>query len=629
MKKTLTIILVVFFTVLGFLYTNKINANPQQELTPIMGESQATKEQAIQMLKSNSNKSDEYINDFVNTTWEEATKEGVRPDVAFSLMMLETGWLKFGGDVKEDQNNFGGLGANGGGNPGHSFPDMATGIRAVVQHLKAYASSEPLQSECVDPRFKYVTRGSAQYVEWLGIRENPEGFGWASDFSYGYKIKNIMNRMTGKPTLPIIEKLEITGSYPSYSITATCNDTCQYKFVVLDTATNKETVIQNYNNSNKVTWKPNKPSDYKIFAYVKKTGSQYDFDSFTTCKIARPSFIVVLDAGHGGIDPGAISSPATGSLREADLNEQLTRILGGLLEEYGLTVIYTRDVIEPLSSPSQEAKQKNLHDRVNVANNIGADLFLSIHHNAFENKSAKGTETYYSTNNQNSEVVEKSKALAKQIVNKIASLGFDNRGAKDSNFVVVKYTTMPAVLIEVGFMTNDEEVLRLAKPEIQRSIAQTIATTVIEYFNLLEHLPITSSKYTIKNNIITGLSTNLKVSTFISNINVPNGTTIQLISSNGKAKTSGVIATGDKLQLRYKDSGSVYRTYDIVIYGDINGDGNITIIDLLRIQKHLLKTIKLSGAYLTAGDVSKDGAVTILDLLRVQKHLLGTAKIQQ
>jgi len=139
---------------------------------------------------------------------------------------------------------------------------------------------------------------------------------------------------------------------------------------------------------------------------------------------------------------------------------------------------------------------------------------------------------------------------------------------------------------------------------------------------------ITSSKYTIKNSNITGLSTNLNVSTFLSNISVQNGT-VQLVSYDGKAKTSGVLATGDKLQLRYKDSGSIYNTYNIVIYGDVNGDGDITIIDLLRVQKHLLNTSKLSGAFLTAADVSKDGAVTILDLLRVQKHLLGTAYIQQ
>jgi N-acetylmuramoyl-L-alanine amidase len=181
------------------------NAYAQEaKFTPIMGESQATKEQAIQILKTNNHinnanpKTDTYISDFVNTTWNEAASEGVRADVAFSLMMLETGWLKFGGDVKEHQNNFGGLGATGGGNPGHEFPDIQTGIRAVVQHLKAYASLDDLKSECVDPRFKYVTRGSAVNIEWLGIRENPDGFGWAAGYGYGYKIINIMNQMSGK-----------------------------------------------------------------------------------------------------------------------------------------------------------------------------------------------------------------------------------------------------------------------------------------------------------------------------------------------------------------------------------------------------------------------------------------------
>jgi len=139
---------------------------------------------------------------------------------------------------------------------------------------------------------------------------------------------------------------------------------------------------------------------------------------------------------------------------------------------------------------------------------------------------------------------------------------------------------------------------------------------------------ITSSKYTIKNSNITGLSTNLKVSTFLSNISVQNGT-VQLVSYDGKAKTSGVLATGDKLQLRYKDSGSIYNTYNIVIYGDVNGDGAISLIDLLYIQRHLLNTSKLSGVFFTSADISKDNKITLVDLLMVQRHLLGTAYIQQ
>ena len=89
--------------------------------------------------------------------------------------MLETGWLQFGGDAVESQYNFSGLGTTGGGVQGNSYPDVRTGIRAQVQHLKAYASTEELNENCVDSRFDMVTRGSAPYVEWLGIQENPNG----------------------------------------------------------------------------------------------------------------------------------------------------------------------------------------------------------------------------------------------------------------------------------------------------------------------------------------------------------------------------------------------------------------------------------------------------------------------
>ena len=66
------------------------------------------------------------------------------------------------------------------------------GIRAQIQHLKAYANTDPLKNPCIDPRFKYVARGSAAYVEWLGQKENPNGKGWASGAGYGEKILTIL-----------------------------------------------------------------------------------------------------------------------------------------------------------------------------------------------------------------------------------------------------------------------------------------------------------------------------------------------------------------------------------------------------------------------------------------------------
>ena len=135
------------------------------------------------------------LESFVQMYIEEAEAEGIRSDVAFAQSMLETGYLQYGGDVQIEQFNFAGIGAVGGGASGASFADVRTGIRAHIQHLKAYANSESLKNACVDPRFAYVARGSSPYVEWLGIKENPEGRGWATAKNYGFTIATMLERM--------------------------------------------------------------------------------------------------------------------------------------------------------------------------------------------------------------------------------------------------------------------------------------------------------------------------------------------------------------------------------------------------------------------------------------------------
>ena len=127
------------------------------------------------------------ITQFCEILYEEAVVENVKPEVVFGQAMKETGYLQFGGDVKVEQFNFAGLGATG-GVPGESFKDVRTGIRAQVQHLKAYASKDSLKNPVVDTRFSYVTRNCAPYVEWLGIKENPDGKGWATARKYGMSL---------------------------------------------------------------------------------------------------------------------------------------------------------------------------------------------------------------------------------------------------------------------------------------------------------------------------------------------------------------------------------------------------------------------------------------------------------
>lgn len=129
---------------------------------------------------------------------EEGEAEGVRGDVAFAQSLHETGFFKYGGIVLPTQNNYAGIGALNGNATGQAatFPAPRTGVRAQIQHLKAYASTEPLVNACVDPRFSLVTRGSAPYVEWLGAADNPNGKGWAVPGSgYGANVVKLLSQI--------------------------------------------------------------------------------------------------------------------------------------------------------------------------------------------------------------------------------------------------------------------------------------------------------------------------------------------------------------------------------------------------------------------------------------------------
>ena len=149
---------------------SRANRPTGAQLYSIMGESSASAKQMVAYFPSvdarypesvYESKGAPTIDAFAQIVVEEAQAEGVKAEIVFCQAMKETGWLRFGGSVKPDQCNFAGLGATGGSVSGAVFPDVRTGIRAQVQHLKAYASTDPLVNKCVDPRFSYVKRGSA------------------------------------------------------------------------------------------------------------------------------------------------------------------------------------------------------------------------------------------------------------------------------------------------------------------------------------------------------------------------------------------------------------------------------------------------------------------------------------
>lgn len=198
-------------------YYNKGYAPDDENVyLPIMGSTQTSVDQMVRYYNANASGYDTFkskydgkydgslakggastINQFAQIVYEEAIAEGVKPEVVFTQCMKETAFLKYGGEVNPNQYNFAGIGATGSVH-GATFENVRMGIRAQVQHLKAYGSLDKLINQCVDPRFNLVSRGSAKYVEWLGKKENPTGSGWATSKNYGHDIVNMINVLLNK-----------------------------------------------------------------------------------------------------------------------------------------------------------------------------------------------------------------------------------------------------------------------------------------------------------------------------------------------------------------------------------------------------------------------------------------------
>ena len=183
--------------------------------------------------------------------------------------------------------------------------------------------------------------------------------------------------------------------------------------------------------------------------------------------------IIVLDPGHGGPSPGAVYF----NTKEKDLNFKMLYEIG---EKYfnsnpsQLKVYYTRETDVDMS----------LSDRAAFAQKMGADLFVSLHMNASTSSSARGTEVYYSTNNNSpNRSGLTSEKMAKIIVDNLAlALGTNNRGAKSARYTVVHKNTVPAVLIELAFMSNKNDFNKISDPEIQEIAVRTIYESLLQIF---------------------------------------------------------------------------------------------------------------------------------------------------
>lgn len=195
----------------------------------IAGEAVATAEQMVAYIKAKRSNVEQSVIDMIPLYLSEGKFEGIAGDIAFAQSCVETGNFAFPSEtcaVTLAQNNFAMMGVTATFAKGESFATPQLGIRAQIQHLKAYANTNALERACVDPRFKYVSRGSAPYVEWLGQQENPKGKGWATAKGYGARILAVLAEIRGtkaptegKPaadTLAIGDLVTMQGGAPVY-----------------------------------------------------------------------------------------------------------------------------------------------------------------------------------------------------------------------------------------------------------------------------------------------------------------------------------------------------------------------------------------------------------------------------
>ncbi|MGI5920942.1 MAG: N-acetylmuramoyl-L-alanine amidase CwlD [Syntrophomonadaceae bacterium] len=200
--------------------------------------------------------------------------------------------------------------------------------------------------------------------------------------------------------------------------------------------------------------------------------------------------VIVVDAGHGGKDPGAVR----GNVKEKDITLSISKKLDRLLGQAGAVVIMTRETDTDLAGEDfrgtmRERKRKDLATRVDKANKAKADLYISIHANADVSPRWSGAQTFYCGSS------EKSRCLAEAIQQELTrTLGNTKRKAKTGSYYISDNTEMTAVIVEVGFLSNPEEASLLTNDEYQNKVAQAIFSGIAKAEE--QNQPATSWKMT-------------------------------------------------------------------------------------------------------------------------------------
>lgn len=203
-------------------------------------------------------------------------------------------------------------------------------------------------------------------------------------------------------------------------------------------------------------------------------------------KILKPSFFstdeqsseqvlkgkkIVIDPGHGGTNPGAVKY----GMRESDNNLAVSLKVKELLENYGAEVIMTRETDQSVAKEGLALKEE-LQARIDIANAQNADVFVSLHTNSNPNVDIAGAMTFYSN--------DTSKKLADDIQKSLIDhTNAADKGIEKENFYVLRNNEIPAVLVEMGFITNKKEAIKLNSDAYRADLASGITNGLIDYFD--------------------------------------------------------------------------------------------------------------------------------------------------
>jgi len=523
----------IFFVCIGFLPCIKVQA--LTDINIISTTKVTAKEAKIWAKRRNA--TDTFVG-LADLYWKYYKEHGnVNPTMAYVQAAIETGYGRFGVILDESYKNPCGMKTKQGGsntdpNAHQRFDTWDDGVKAHLDHLALYAGASGYpRKNTTDPRhFSYVL-GNAKTVQALSGT-------WASNKEYGNAIMNLYNSLIEVSNeVRILENLEtkkVTSSggtitIKGWAISKSSISSIQVyindKFIGNATLgisrQDVKNAYPNYPNAERSGYSLSFDSSnlsigtYKIkVIYEGSKGNSISSEG--TLEIVKrqdsnnneKKQVIVIDAGHGGTDSGACS----GSRIEKTINLNIALKIEAELNSRGYIVKMVRKNDSTVS----------LKDRINFANNLNADLFISIHQNSFTNTLANGTEVYYTTSKPDSgfptqtiNKLSKSKEIAKLTCDNIVSaIGTYNRGIKDGDFLTLRNTKMPSILIECGFITNDSDALKTTKDSYQNKIAKAVAYAVSgkKYVEMNNDLNINSFNVDIASPQPTGTNVELKAS---------------------------------------------------------------------------------------------------------------------